>query len=102
MRQLVCLRCNKTMEYVGREKLQMGETGLLFGTLPNLIAGSLEVDLYLCPECGKLEFYAPMPTKGENQGYCHGDLPQKRCPNCGEMHDFDFPKCPYCKFDYYD
>lgn len=23
-------------------------------------------------------------------------LPQKRCPKCGKMHDFDYPRCPYC------
>ena len=23
------------------------------------------------------------------------------CPKCGKMHDFDYPKCPYCKYDYY-
>ena len=28
-------------------------------------------------------------------------LPQKRCPRCGENHDFDYPKCPYCDHDYY-
>jgi len=27
-------------------------------------------------------------------------LPQKKCPRCGKEHDFDYPKCPYCKFDY--
>ena len=27
-------------------------------------------------------------------------LPQKKCPRCGKEHDFDYPKCPYCEFDY--
>ena len=27
-------------------------------------------------------------------------LPQKMCPKCGKMHDFDYPKCPFCKYDY--
>ena len=102
MKQLDCIRCNRPMEFIGREKLQMGQTGLLFGSLPNLIAGALAVDIYLCAECGKMEFYAPELTKGEQQGYSHCDIPQKRCPSCGEAHDFDFPKCPYCKFDYYN
>lgn len=101
MKKLHCLRCNSEMEYAGREKFQMGETGLLFGTLSNLIAGALEVDLYLCQKCGKLEFYAPVISESEREGYSHCNVPQKRCPNCGKMHDFDFPKCPYCKFDYY-
>ena len=23
------------------------------------------------------------------------------CPKCGKMHDVDWPKCPFCKHDYY-
>jgi len=28
------------------------------------------------------------------------DLPQRKCPKCGMEHDFDYPKCPYCYYDY--
>ena len=28
-------------------------------------------------------------------------MPQKKCPTCGREHDFDYPRCPYCKHDYY-
>ena len=27
-------------------------------------------------------------------------LPQRQCPRCGKQHDFDYPKCPHCEFDY--
>ena len=27
-------------------------------------------------------------------------LPQRTCPSCGLQHDFDYPKCPHCKYDY--
>lgn len=27
-------------------------------------------------------------------------LPQRHCPQCGKDHDFDYPKCPYCDYDY--
>ena len=27
-------------------------------------------------------------------------LPQKKCPRCGKEHDFDYPKCPHCDYDY--
>lgn len=27
-------------------------------------------------------------------------LPQRECPHCGKNHDFDYPQCPYCGFDY--
>jgi hypothetical protein len=89
-KKLNCLRCGNSMIYLKSEKLQLGETGLLFGRFPNLVAGSLEVDIYFCNECGKLEFYH---TKDEL-------LSKVQCPGCGKVHDKDYPKCPFCKYDY--
>ena len=28
------------------------------------------------------------------------ELPQKICPKCGKKHDFDYPQCPYCEYEY--
>ena len=94
MNSMLCLRCNNKMQYVCREKLQLGETGLIFGTLPNLFAGALTVNIYLCESCGKLEFFSAEENENEEK------LPQKQCPKCGLLHDFDFPKCPACRYDY--
>lgn len=94
MKNILCLRCNKEMRYVKREKLQLGETGWILGDLPNLFAGAMEVDIYTCPCCGKIEFFM-----SEQYG---DEMPQKQCPSCGKKHDFDYPKCPFCKFDYYN
>ena len=93
MKEMFCLRCGKEMRSAGREKLQLGETGWILGDLPNLFAGAMEVDIYLCSGCGKVEFFSSA-SHGE-------ELPQKQCPNCGKTHDFDCPKCPFCKYDYY-
>lgn len=27
-------------------------------------------------------------------------FPQRQCPQCGKQHDFDYPKCPHCEYDY--
>ena len=27
-------------------------------------------------------------------------IAQRTCPECGEVHDIDYPKCPKCKFNY--
>lgn len=94
MKKLDCLRCGKPMAYIKREKLQLGQTGWFLGDWPNLIAGALDVDIYTCPDCGKIEFYRAESSAEE-------EMPQKQCPNCGKKHDFDYPKCPYCKYDYY-
>lgn len=90
--KLLCTRCKNEMKHMGTEKLQLGQTGWIFGDLPNLFAGAMEVDIYVCPECRKLEFYLLDETEEE--------LPQKQCPNCGKKHDFDYPKCPFCKYNY--
>ena len=117
---MTCLRCQHKMNHIRKEKLQLGQTGWLLGDLPNLLAGAIEVDIYACPHCGKLEFFsadtrdADIPQKEDRpQSTCSGEapswdadipqkdgMPQKQCPNCGKWHDFDYPRCPLCKYDY--
>ena len=91
--KLLCLRCGREMAHKGSEKLQLGETSWLFGDLSNLLSGAIEVEIYACPECRKLEFFLADDERQE-------ELPQVKCPECGHMHDFDYPKCPYCKHNY--
>ena len=92
-RNIDCLRCSRQMNHIRTEKLQLGQTGWILGDLPNLFAGSMEVDIYSCPKCRKLEFFLAEDIQEEG-------LPQKKCPKCGKKHDFDYPKCPFCKYDY--
>ena len=92
MNNVFCLRCNAEMTHTKREKLQLGKTGWLLGDIPNLVAGAMEVDIYLCPNCRKLEFFLAESQEDE--------LAQTKCPKCGNTHDFDYPKCPFCKYDY--
>lgn len=89
--KITCLRCGQEMDHMGTEKLQLGQTGWLLGDVPNLLAGALEVDIFCCPECRKLEFF--LADAGEEE------LPQKRCPSCGREHDFDYPRCPFCGYE---
>ena len=93
MRDKNCLRCGVPMRHIMTEKLQLGKTGWILGDLPNLIAGAIDVHILCCPGCGKLEFFRA-------EELMENDLPQKVCPNCGGRHDFDYPKCPFCKFEY--
>lgn len=117
MRTLNCLRCGRQMQYARREKIQLGEQGVFSNHWAHLMAGVLEVDIYYCSGCGKLEFYTPTQPrkehpqdvsfdeadfpKSDETEYSYSEPPQKECPRCGKTHDFDFPRCPYCKFDYY-
>lgn len=120
MRDLKCLRCNAQMTFVKREKLQLGKTGIFFGDWSNIIAGALDTEIYCCSKCGKLEFFFPEdsadyfeepedlegeylpPDMDQNiVGVSAEGVPQVQCPSCGRKHDFDYPKCVYCEFDYY-
>lgn len=94
MRRIVCLRCDAPMGYIKTEKLQLGQTGWILGDLPNLISGAMSVEIYSCPQCGKIEFFQSAEHIAQT------DMPQVKCPKCGKMHDFDYPKCPFCKFVY--
>lgn len=45
MKFIRCIRCDEEMEFLGTEELQLGRTGWFLGDLPNLLAGSLEVEI---------------------------------------------------------
>jgi DNA polymerase III alpha subunit (gram-positive type) len=61
----------------------------------NIFAGSMLVEIYVCNDCGKVEFYTETGDDTET-------LPQKNCPKCDRKHDFDYPKCPFCKYSYFN
>jgi len=94
-RELNCLRCGGEMRFIMAENLQLGKTGWILGDLPNLIAGAMEVAVYRCSTCGKIEFFQLREEDTES------GIPQVNCPICGKPHDFDYPKCPVCGHKYY-
>ena len=98
MRKLKCLRCGEDMQFMSREDFQLGRTGWILGDWPNLLAGAMELDVYACKGCGKVELFLP---EGEIEGGDAGEMPQKKCPKCGATIDFDYPNCPVCKYDFW-
>ena len=54
-----CLRCGSQMQYKGTDQIQLGRTGFFIGTLSNLLSGALDVAIFECPDCGKIEFFNP-------------------------------------------
>ena len=124
MRKTKCLRCDARMKFGMQQKFQLGQTSFLLGDWPNLMAGSLELEVWFCPKCGKVEFFVPgstqnlpvkqpEPAQTEEFDYVGSmvsegidavsaeGMPQKKCPTCGKEHVFDYPRCPFCKHDYY-
>lgn len=92
-----CGNCGHGMEYVKTEHMQLGKYSGIFGNWPNWIAGALNVEIWSCPDCGKLDFYWSGPPEGEREDWEDGDhIAQTTCPACGHVHDLDDPKCPLC------
>lgn len=103
------------MAFLMRESFQKGESGAWVGNLNFHFRGGFEMDVYSCPNCGKLEFFLPesedpeieepemesMPPDAECSivGVSMDGIPQIRCPVCGRNHDFDYPRCPYCEHE---
>ena len=95
-KDLNCLRCGNRMNYIGTKEFQLGKTGFFLGDLPNLFAGAMKLSVYRCVVCGKVEFFSFEPFEEEFEDR----IAQVRCPRCKQMHDMDYPKCPFCGHDY--
>ena len=123
MRKRKCLRCDAPMKFGMQQKFQLGQTSFILGDWPNLLAGALELEVWFCPKCGKVEFFVPgssdrpehheKPAQSGEFDFVESvvsegidavsaaGMPQKKCPTCGREHDFDYPRCPYSKPEYY-
>ena len=54
------------MEDLGCEEIQLGHYGIFSGHLSNLFSGAMEVRIFSCPGCGKLEFFKAGPETEES------------------------------------
>ncbi len=59
MANFKCLRCNEPMENMGISQFQLGKTGWILGDWSNLLSGAMELAVYSCPNCKKVEFFLP-------------------------------------------
>ena len=87
-----CASCGNELRFLKREDSQLGKTSFLLGDWPNLFAGALDVEMWGCPKCGKLNLYLARPEE-ELGG---GGIAKIRCQACGAEYDLDYPKCPCC------
>jgi len=57
-----CSACKGAMLSIGVQRIQLGGGWLFFNRISHASAGALEVEIFICSECGKTEFYS---TKAE-------------------------------------
>ena len=62
-RKIDCIRCKIPMKFTGNYEFHEGNKLGLFGNLFELFVNSESFDLYLCPKCGKVEFFTPLNNK---------------------------------------
>ena len=90
-KEMKCLRCDANMVCVDTHtRLQLGKSGILTGNWSNVLSGALEVEIYRCDGCGKIEFFSVDVTAMESK------ITQVSCPYCKYLHDLDDVKCPCC------
>jgi predicted amidophosphoribosyltransferase len=58
-KHLNCLRCKAQLNYSGNFKFHEGTKIGALGDLFELFSNRESFDLYVCPNCGKVEFYLP-------------------------------------------
>ena len=56
-REINCLRCNVEMLFSGEYKFHEGTRAGVFGNLFELLIKRQKFELYICPKCGKVEFF---------------------------------------------
>ena len=97
LREIKCPLCGSDMFFWMCEKIQLGQESLLMGSWGNIMAGAMKVDVYACPECSKLEFFAAeaLPAPPSKDDPC-----TIFCPDCGRPHSHAFNVCPYCGYKY--
>lgn len=58
-RDLDCLRCKTNMNYAGNYFFHEGPKVGVFGVLGEAFLSRISFDIYVCPECGKVEMFIP-------------------------------------------
>lgn len=105
-RKLNCLRCDAEMNFREKTYLSLSDTGG-FGNFGN---GYLLVEIYTCPQCGKVELFRAgigvpkdePPAQEHYTGpdpsgfYVPGVAEDIKCHQCGRLHPADDPYCPLC------
>src|SRR5262245_42967056 len=54
---LRCPRCPATLDYVGTKKFHEGTRWGVLGDLGELFTNRESFDIYVCPRCGRVEFF---------------------------------------------
>jgi hypothetical protein len=54
---ITCPRCEQDLEYAGTKRFHEGTNWGILGELGELFVKSERLDVYVCPNCGRVEFF---------------------------------------------
>jgi hypothetical protein len=54
---ITCARCNRALDYVGRKRFHEGTNWGVLGEVGELFVKREHFDVYVCPRCGRVEFF---------------------------------------------
>lgn len=60
IRKIDCLRCKVPLKFSGNFKFHEGTRLGVFGNMFEAFTNRESFDLYICPQCGKVEFFVPL------------------------------------------
>lgn len=83
----LCTNCGEVLQRIAERVSLHGDCRGIW----SLLVEDIEMDVYACPDCGKLEFYRPLAVSPE---------PEKlvTCPTCGTQHS-KYISCPNCMME---
>ena len=61
-RELFCLRCNVNLYYSGVYRFHEGMRLGFLGDFLELFVNRESFEIYICPKCGKVEFFVPLDS----------------------------------------
>lgn len=64
-----------------------------------IVFGITSVTVKKIHKCLLLAINSYSPTK-ILESESEDSITQQKCPKCENLHDVDYPKCPFCKYDY--
>lgn len=84
-RSLTCLRCGDEMVALGTREFQLGRETIFFDS--HLWEGAMELEIFGCPSCGKIEFFSEKAREW---------AAEYECPVCHARYPRDAERCPKC------
>ncbi len=109
-RELICPRCDRALEFAGTKSFHEGTRFWDFmGGVFELFKGREALDLYVCPRCGRVEFFVAGVgedlrggTRAESNILMepppppHPAGPEWNCRRCGSLVPGNFEVCWEC------